>query len=72
MLSFILVVKSYLKYTFQPPGDVTRSLVLSLGVCYQACLHEKRGMYRDHVAQHFTHPLHLTNGAQTIEKEIDR
>ena len=59
-------------YFLQTPDDLTRSLVLALGVCYQACLQEKRKAYRDHVAQHFIHPLTLFDGANTIEEQINR
>ncbi|XP_052062680.1 E3 ubiquitin-protein ligase rnf213-alpha-like isoform X2 [Mytilus californianus] len=51
--------------------DVTRSLVLALGVCYHACL-KNRKEYRDTVAKYFTHPLVLPGGADQIEEEISK
>ena len=49
--------------------DVTRSLVLALGVCYHACL-KNREQYREAVARYFTSPLLLPGGADQIEEEI--
>jgi len=51
--------------------DVTRSLVLALGVCYHACL-QNREAYRNCVATHFQGNLELPNGARTILDEINR
>lgn len=58
-------------YFLQEVDDVTRSLVLALGVCYHACL-KNREQYRETVAAFFVPPLHLPEGADTIAKEIDR
>ena len=55
----------------QPLDDVTRSLVLALGVCYHACL-QNRQAYREYVAGHFVGSLELPNGAATILEEINR
>ena len=55
----------------QPLTGVTRALVLSLGVCYQARLRD-RDAFRRHVAQAFTGPCPLSDGAQQIKDEIDR
>ncbi|KAK3585578.1 hypothetical protein CHS0354_036765 [Potamilus streckersoni] len=57
----------------EPPNqglhDITRSLVLALGVCYHACL-KNREEYRMHVAPFFRAPCHLTGGHGQIEREI--
>ncbi|VDI37174.1 Hypothetical predicted protein, partial [Mytilus galloprovincialis] len=54
-----------------PPqiNEITRSLILSLGVCYHACL-KNREEYRDTVAKYFKQPLLLVGGADKIEDEI--
>ncbi|KAL3881517.1 hypothetical protein ACJMK2_027949 [Sinanodonta woodiana] len=49
--------------------DVTRSLVLALGVCYHACL-KNREDYRKHVAPYFRAPCYLPNGHAQIEENI--
>ncbi|XP_071122875.1 E3 ubiquitin-protein ligase RNF213-like [Mytilus edulis] len=49
--------------------DVTRSLVLALGVCYHSCL-KKRQQFREAVAKHFVAPLSLPGGADQIEEDI--
>ncbi|KAL3881511.1 hypothetical protein ACJMK2_027943, partial [Sinanodonta woodiana] len=49
--------------------DITRSLVLALGVCYHACL-KNREEYRTHVAQFFRAPCNLPHGPDQIEQEI--
>ncbi|KAI0217706.1 hypothetical protein LSAT2_030557 [Lamellibrachia satsuma] len=51
--------------------DVTRSLVLALGVCYHACLQNREG-YRKCIARHFTGTFQLPSGARTIYDEINR
>jgi len=51
--------------------DVTRSLVLALGVCYHACL-KNREEYREAVAGYFRPPLQLTGGADQIDEEISK
>ena len=58
-----------IKPFFQEVNDVTRSLVLALGVCYHACL-KNREQYREAVARYFTPPLLLPGGADQIEEEI--
>ncbi|XP_063441660.1 E3 ubiquitin-protein ligase rnf213-alpha-like [Mytilus trossulus] len=55
----------------QQIDDVTRSLVLALGVCYHACL-KNRKEYRDTVAMYFTQPLVLPGGADQIDDEITK
>ncbi|XP_064635715.1 E3 ubiquitin-protein ligase RNF213-like isoform X3 [Lineus longissimus] len=53
-------------------GDVTRSLILALGVCYHACLQEQtRGAYRDIIAEHFEEPCALPD-PRCILDEINR
>ncbi|KAL3881514.1 hypothetical protein ACJMK2_027946, partial [Sinanodonta woodiana] len=49
--------------------DITRSLVLALGVCYHACL-KNRAEYRIHVAPFFRAPCHLPHGPNQIDQEI--
>ncbi|VDI01999.1 Hypothetical predicted protein, partial [Mytilus galloprovincialis] len=51
--------------------DVTRSLVLALGVCYHSCL-KKRKEYREHVSRYFVHPLSLPGKADQIKEEIEK
>jgi hypothetical protein len=51
--------------------DVTRSLVLALGVCYHACL-KNREEYREVVAGYFRPPLQLPRGADQIYEEIEK
>jgi hypothetical protein len=51
--------------------DVTRSLVLALGVCYHACL-KNREEYREAVAGYFRRPLQLPRGADQIYEEIEK
>ncbi|KAH3727158.1 hypothetical protein DPMN_053084, partial [Dreissena polymorpha] len=50
--------------------NLTRSLVLALGVCYHSCL-KTRDAYRKQVATLFTGPCQLPGGADQIHKEID-
>jgi hypothetical protein len=53
--------------------DVTRSLILALGVCYHACLQEEtRVAYRDHIAKFFQQPCTLPEGATSLFDEISR
>ncbi len=59
------------QFSLQPPDDMTRSLVLALGVCYHACL-EHRQEYREAVADTFVPPLQLENAAQVMLEEISR
>ncbi|CAG2252471.1 RNF213 [Mytilus edulis] len=59
------------KHPCQQIDDVTRSLVLALGVCYHACL-KNRKEYRDTVAMYFTQPLVLPGGADQIDDEITK
>lgn len=49
--------------------NLTRSLVLALGVCYHARL-SNRAEYRKAVARHFVPPADLKEGADAMEKEI--
>ncbi|XP_060597666.1 E3 ubiquitin-protein ligase rnf213-alpha-like [Ruditapes philippinarum] len=50
--------------------DVTRSLILALGVCYHACL-KTRAQYRKYIAPSFKRPCLLHEGPEQIFKEID-
>ncbi|CAC5415234.1 RNF213 [Mytilus coruscus] len=50
---------------------VTRSLILSLGVCYHACL-KRRVDYRETVVKHFKSPFIIKGGADQMEAEILR
>ncbi|XP_053396017.1 E3 ubiquitin-protein ligase rnf213-alpha-like [Mercenaria mercenaria] len=50
--------------------DITRSLILALGVCYHACL-KTREQYRDNIASYFQQPCKLPGGSQQIFNEID-
>ncbi|XP_033105070.1 E3 ubiquitin-protein ligase RNF213-like [Anneissia japonica] len=51
--------------------DLTWALVLALGVCYHACLDEKREYFRDAVAESFSAPLNLYGGSERIYREIN-
>ncbi|XP_053396010.1 E3 ubiquitin-protein ligase rnf213-alpha-like [Mercenaria mercenaria] len=50
--------------------DVTRSLILALGVCYHACL-KTRPQYRTHIARFFRAPCLLPGGDDQIQEEIE-
>ncbi|XP_053388233.1 E3 ubiquitin-protein ligase rnf213-alpha-like, partial [Mercenaria mercenaria] len=50
--------------------DLTRSLILALGVCYHACL-KKRKQYRRYIASYFKLPCPLPNGDKQIKAEIE-
>ncbi|KAH3735719.1 hypothetical protein DPMN_042254 [Dreissena polymorpha] len=50
--------------------DLTRCLVLAIGVCYHACLKTRRA-YRETVAAEFIQPCLLPNGADQILQEIE-
>ncbi|XP_060586365.1 E3 ubiquitin-protein ligase rnf213-alpha-like [Ruditapes philippinarum] len=52
-------------------NDITRSLMLALGVCYHACL-KTRPQYRAHIAPKFRAPCHLPGGADQIQEEIEK
>ena len=53
-----------------PPLDtLTRSIVLALGVCYQARLHDRRSML-DAVVQHFRPPCAVPGGVEQLGHEI--
>jgi len=62
---------SYFCLFMQALDDVTRALVLSLGVCYQARLQD-REPYRRAVARSFSQPCQLPGGHQRISQEITR
>lgn len=51
--------------------DVTRSLILALGVCYHACL-KSRPEYRQHISRFFRVPCQLPGGDDQIKDEIER
>lgn len=48
---------------------ITRSLVLSLGVCYQARL-QQREAFQHYIVRHFCTPCSLFGGAQQMKNEI--
>ena len=53
-----------------PPLDtLTRSLVLALGVCYQARLHDRRSLL-DAVVKHFRPPCAVPGGVEQLGREI--
>ena len=49
--------------------DLSRSLILALGVCYHACL-SKREDYRSFISPYFDSICPLKNGPATILEEI--
>ncbi|KAJ8315842.1 hypothetical protein KUTeg_007992 [Tegillarca granosa] len=51
--------------------DITKSLILAIGVCYHACLRKKEE-YREAVAEHFAPPCKLVGGAAEINDIITR
>ncbi|XP_068694638.1 E3 ubiquitin-protein ligase rnf213-alpha-like [Montipora foliosa] len=55
----------------QPIDDVTRALVLSVGVCYHARL-QNREPFRRAIAPSFSHPCLLPGGHRRIQHEITR
>ncbi|XP_070579262.1 E3 ubiquitin-protein ligase rnf213-alpha-like [Ptychodera flava] len=57
---------------YKPLHPLTLAMVLSLGVCYHACLQEERESYRDRVAQKFCPPCNLPDGADRMLDEIAR
>ncbi|XP_053396335.1 E3 ubiquitin-protein ligase rnf213-alpha-like isoform X2 [Mercenaria mercenaria] len=50
--------------------EVTRSLILALGVCYHACL-KTRPQYRTQIARFFRAPCLLPGGDDQIQEEIE-
>ena len=68
-------ILTYMNFHLDPqiplanPDDTTRSLVLALSVCYHARLQE-RVEYEEGVAQEFTPPLYLPEGAEQFRNEI--
>ena len=52
-------------------SDMTKALVLSLGVCYRACLRSKEA-YDRHIVAHFQPPFTLPNGPDLFACIIDR
>ena len=64
-------INSMIKHDFlQVFSDLRRSLILALGVCYHAGLHEKRSKFRDHISNYFEGAFKLEHGSDTIRKEI--
>ncbi|WAR07210.1 RN213-like protein, partial [Mya arenaria] len=59
------------RYLSQELDNITRSLILALGVCYHACL-KTRQEYRQAVAGHFRQPCSLQGGEAQILEEIER
>lgn len=59
--------------SLQKISDITRSLVLALGVCYHACL-KKRKEYRQAVSPHFVLPCPLPgpDPAELMLQEIEK
>ncbi|XP_077864556.1 E3 ubiquitin-protein ligase rnf213-alpha-like, partial [Saccoglossus kowalevskii] len=57
---------------YEPLDYLTQALVLSLGVCYHACLQEEREAYRNNISKYFTHPCVLTEGGDQMLEEINR
>ena len=55
----------------QPISAVTRALVLTLGVCYQARLRERKKFVK-YVSAKFQLPCDLPLGSERFEQEIDR
>ncbi|XP_052808702.1 E3 ubiquitin-protein ligase rnf213-alpha-like isoform X1 [Mya arenaria] len=58
-------------YIVQGLNNITRALILALGVCYHACL-KTRQQYRQAVAGHFRQPCNLQGGEAQILDEIER
>ncbi|WAR11571.1 R213A-like protein [Mya arenaria] len=52
------------------PDDISRSLILALGVCYHACLSE-RSSYRTAIASKFKTPLNTIPDEKYFLQEID-
>ncbi|CAC5422253.1 RNF213 [Mytilus coruscus] len=50
--------------------NITRALILALGVCYQACL-KRRQDFRDMIVEYFEEPFHLLDVNQ-LESELLR
>ncbi|XP_077980160.1 E3 ubiquitin-protein ligase rnf213-alpha-like [Glandiceps talaboti] len=50
----------------------TLALILSLGVCYHACLQDKREEYREYIEDYFVDPCQVPGGAAQIVDEITR
>ncbi|XP_052808603.1 E3 ubiquitin-protein ligase rnf213-alpha-like isoform X2 [Mya arenaria] len=59
------------RYLSQELDNITRSLILAIGVCYHACL-KTRQKYRQAVAGHFRQPCSLQGGEAQILEEIER
>ncbi|XP_052808680.1 E3 ubiquitin-protein ligase rnf213-alpha-like isoform X1 [Mya arenaria] len=59
------------RYLIQGLDNITRSLILALGVCYHACL-KTRQQYRQVIAGHFRQPCSLQGGETQILDEIER
>ncbi|XP_077981891.1 E3 ubiquitin-protein ligase rnf213-alpha-like [Glandiceps talaboti] len=58
--------------SWKPTDNITKSLILALGVCYHACLQDNRKAYREEVAQSFREPCELAGGGLQMLKEISR
>ncbi|WAR07278.1 R213A-like protein [Mya arenaria] len=58
-------------YLDQGLHNITRALVLALGVCYHACL-KTRQEYRQAVVRHFRQPFNLQGGEAQMLEEIER
>ncbi|XP_060597648.1 E3 ubiquitin-protein ligase rnf213-alpha-like, partial [Ruditapes philippinarum] len=50
--------------------NITRSLILAVGICYHACL-KTRQQYREHISRYFTSPCELHGGEEQIQEEIE-
>ncbi|WAR07347.1 R213A-like protein [Mya arenaria] len=58
-------------YLDQGLDNITRALVLALGVCYHSCL-KTRQEYRQAVVRHFRQPFNLQGGEAQMLEEIER
>ncbi|XP_062573652.1 E3 ubiquitin-protein ligase rnf213-alpha-like, partial [Saccostrea cucullata] len=56
---------------FQPLNPETLSLIMAIGVCYHACLMDRKS-YRDYVSESFQEPCQLSGGPDRILHEINR
>ena len=59
------------RFRFKQPDDITRSLILALGVCYHAGLQDAREKYRQQISSKFQNPL-STMTSISIDMEIER
>ena len=67
----VILLTKWFNFLLQPLDDITRALVLSLGVCYQARLQD-REPFRRAVAPSFSLPCLLHGGHKRMLDEITR